>query len=624
MRSSVRSHDGFIAGAHPGSNHLVKWVALIFFGAVTPGPAEISSLDLPAPPPQAVAAEIAVERGGVVAIRLRVAGITQSAEFRIRDRPVYGKLSEPAKVDETSAVVRYRHGNGETETQDAFSYSVRSSAGLSAPAEITIRIFDPPARFVAPSEIPFGDVIVGERKALALVLENRGGGVVTGTAETGVGWRIEGDPAYRLKARERQTLTIVCEAGRAGNLSGSVTYSSEPGRVTELHGTGIVPLRVSPADLELVPAGSTGERRGALAVESCASEPLRVAVARDERLLGPDDVLLEPGGRATIELALAATDPLAYRGQVAIACRPAAGGGGVGAEPYRVNVPVRAAHLGAALRWTAAKLEFPAVETGRAVRAEGEIENLGLDRATVRLTPPDRVRVIGEPTFALAGGEKRRIGFEWTPAEKGQLRAFVGLQWDGGESRLELGGLARPGAGAAAPAVELGVRPGLPPKPGPKMVERIEIRSLTPGTLVLGWPEVAGARVADDGYRVEYRKLSLKDRKKLKIDWAPVPEIKIARERGEARATITGIEPRSVYTLRIITLGDDGRQAVSPPFQVLVPGPPGRRAPGGWPLLGGGFAVVAAGLGVFYWWWRWRRRMEEEAAADDDLPTAHL
>lgn len=221
----------------------------------------------PAPLPEPSPMEIEVPRGGPVLITLSAYSLTSPiVRFRIKRTSTAGKLGTPQLASASTATVRYQPPAGAGPDRDSFTFSVQSDAGVSAPAEVKIRITDKDPVLITPGDIEFGQVLPGQSARQVLEIQNIGGGLAQGRLETPEGWSVDGDGAYRVGPGEKQRFTITFKPAEARVYTGDITYTGNPERATDLNGAGVAPLAVATGPVQLTGAGPV--RAGAIHVEN--------------------------------------------------------------------------------------------------------------------------------------------------------------------------------------------------------------------------------------------------------------------------------------------------------------------------------------------------------------------
>ena len=242
--------------------------------------------DLPPPLPEPNPLETEVPRGGPVWITLSAYSLTSPIiRYRIRRKPEGGQagvtaqggqIGTPQMATADTAVVKYTPPAGAGPGTDSFEYEVQSDAGVSAPAEVRIKITDKDPVLVAPEAIDFGEALPGETVKRLLLLQNIGGGLVEGRIRMPEGWTVDGDAAYRLGAGAKQSFTLVFKPLEERKYTGDVEYTGNPDRATDLDGKGVGPITVTEGPVELKEAGSVRMGTIQVANRTNAARTLRV------------------------------------------------------------------------------------------------------------------------------------------------------------------------------------------------------------------------------------------------------------------------------------------------------------------------------------------------------------
>jgi len=292
----------------PASNLRPKWpgMLLLWMLLALPAIAPLQGLgkdrnpypNVPEPPPEPNPIDIEVPRsGGPVLITLSAYSLTSPIiRFRIRRPPEAGKLGIPKLVSASTAVVKYTPPAGAGPGEDSFVYAIQSYAGVSAPADVHIKITDADPILIASGDIEFGQVLPGRTVRRTLDVQNIGGGIADGAIEVPDGWTVEGDTDYHLTAGQKRTFTIVFTPTGVQNYTGDIAYSSDPDRATDLNGEGIAPLAVTTGSVALFGAPLTGT----IHVENRTDTPATFTVTPGESLLADSTIAVPAKGSADI------------------------------------------------------------------------------------------------------------------------------------------------------------------------------------------------------------------------------------------------------------------------------------------------------------------------------------
>jgi len=252
---------------------------------------------VPLPPPEANPLEVEVPRGGPVWITLSAYSLTsQITRYRIRRPTKAGKLGTPQLVTASTGRVRYTPPAGTGPGEDSFAYAVQSEAGVSAAAEVEIKITDKEPQVITPDELDYGDVLPGKSASKELVMENIGGGLAQGEVRVPEPWTVRGDAAYRLGGGEKQSFTIIFKPQVLGPFTGDVEYTGDLERATDLKGNGVAAIGVEEGPVELAQAGNI--RIGTIHVEN-RTDQARTLQVRAGPLLVVDGTINVPANGGT-------------------------------------------------------------------------------------------------------------------------------------------------------------------------------------------------------------------------------------------------------------------------------------------------------------------------------------
>ena len=332
---------------------------------------------------------------------------------------------------------------------------------------------------------------------------------------------------------------------------------------------------------------------------------------------------------------------------------------------------------------TPAELDFGVVKTGENTRATLTLENRGGGTAIGRIEPPPPWAVDGSAEYHLGHGETQSFQVVFQPpygqsyvesahvhAENGQDVRLIGSgigpvdpSADGSIRRaLPSDGIVR-ASGQSPPAASMGLPPPVavspPPVPEPAApvsaqaaaatpplpeiaatvtapplnvspplgsvdvnqasVKAVEVAAVSTSTLDLAWKTPAPA---PKSYRIELRYLSLDIGDKLRVDWRPYARVDIRPTQSQVTARISGLDPGTHQTLRVVAVDAAGRLAPPSPVVVVVM----RQASTWWhitPLKVLVFLLMICGGLMIYRRWELRQVMrsidESRAARNADL-----
>lgn len=560
-------------------------VALIVSLLLPGARAEITA-PLPVPP-QAMPLSVTVARGGRVEISLRGYGkANQQWRFKLRVQPALGRVSLPENVSLESATVLYEHGGRAVPAHDHFSYVVQSSAGVSVPAEVEIKIVDDPPLLVVPEDLDFKTVAPGSSAERGITIENRGGGVAGGALIAPENWSVRGSPQYRLDRGEQAKFALVFTPNGERAYRGELRYSSHLDRVTSLRGAGLFPLVAQPAMLVLRAAAGSAMRAGAIELENRTETPQTARITSSDGLLAPDKIELPAYRKTVVPIAAATDNPAAFRGKI------------TATTPQTSAVAeVRIEALGPILRSETKDVSLPK----NVAESEVILENAGGTRAFVQAVIPDPFALAeADRAFSLAPGEKRAVHL--SIATRGSEGARTSVAFVADQSRLEIP-IRAEGERTMAVKASLPVSNALDnrqttetpaePEVFAKIlpVQNVSVIGLTPTSADLRWraPEATPAR-----YAIEQRLLSLDAQHELKIEWTPPPDLEIRVLEKEVTATLRKLQPGSLHSLRIVSLDAQGlRSAPSPTVEFFTLAPPARSFRWLlWPLVAGLIGAV--------------------------------
>lgn len=552
----------------------LAWLPAIFFCLLLlPAPAQRKEAPGIAPPPP-VALNVKVKREGKTEIPLKIHGrANELLKFLIRTAPAHGKLSEPRKTEREAAVVVYEPPADLAITTDKFLFSVQSSAGVSAPVEVSITIIDQAPSLEIPDSIDFGTVRAGTPATKFLEITNRGGGLASGEVIVEAPWKIDGPAGYKLKAGELAIYKLIFAPTTGGTFEKVASFTSEPTRSTTLRGVAESAVAASPNPVVLRHDASDPIRSGTLELTSQTDEPRTLALKTDARLQVPAQVTLPARGKIEVPIQSAPGDVQPLESEVRIE-----------GQDLALSVAVKAAAVGPIVRANPRTIAFGNVAAGKVATAPFELENVGGSTAEVTWSIAEPFRTAQTSTLLVAG-EKRTFSLELESKTGGRFRAW--LQCKVGAQTFDVpveAQVAAPGApapgraasgttaaapGATDPAASpdpttspetpqpQNVTPAVPPdwlEDGVRPAG-VTITEIGSASALLKWP----LSLADStAFRIEARELYLGPDRKLAARWVPVGDQKVTSADGFYAAKLTGLRPATSHTVRVLPVNAQG------------------------------------------------------------------
>lgn len=499
-----------------------------------------------------------VKRGEKVEIPLRIYGRRQQTlEFTIRSQPSGGKLGEVKQIDQEVASVTYTPPEDLARTRDQFSYSVRSSAGVSAAVDVVITIVDLPPQLTVTRTLEFPRLLVGETAALDLEIVNRGGGRAEGEVEVDAPWEIVGHRNYRLGAGDRQILKLNFAPTSGGEFRGEARFSSQPDRVTELIGIAEQPIAVTPETVALHHERNDPLRSGSFEVTNNTPREQTLTLTASERLTFPRSLTL--GSRRSVSV-LVHTQP-ADVGPLEEEIR-------IEAPGLSARLPVRAGKVRPILRPRQSVINFGRVAPGTAARAVVEIENAGGTAGVVGLQVAAPF-VLEAASTAVEPGEIKQVGLALPPGDPATLQSTLVLQTENGRSELPVEariGVADPTRTSSRGGGRLmKARLAAAPRAATEVMEDDEIftrplgavgrvREVTARSVTMEWPAnlVEAAR-----FRAEMQRLS-KQGQELRIEWVNHAPFTTRTEGELIVGTINELAPGQLHIVRVVPVDAKG------------------------------------------------------------------
>ena len=497
---------------------------------------------LPAPP-QPMAQKVTVKRGGSVEIALKIYGTrAQTLSWIIREQPVGGKLSAIRATAAEAAAVTYRPPADVRVVSDHFTFSVRSSEGVSAPVEVTITITDDPPQIGAPVELDFGVILTNASAARTLEFSNSGGGIAEGTIEVGAPWKVEGGRRYKLQAGEKLVTKIGFAPERAGKFESEVKFTSQPDRAVILRGVAEDALAVNPVELLLAQDAGRPLRAASFKIRNNTEGALDVTIAASARLILKTPIHLGANEVAAVPVQTAETDVAVMDETIVL-----------NAGALTTRLPVKAKAVPGLVRASPERVIFRmGAGTERIVFAnQGGMDS----KVTLAIDPPFAVEEAG---FVLAPGMEKAVAISLPSASGGGAQAALKVGVDGGGFEIPVASVGITQAGsppvvkraktvipvtAKKVEAEISDPPTLEIGDSPATVESVVANSAT-----FRWTGTS-PKVAD--FRLFRRILSLDEAGELVSTFEPYPAFKIVQRGSSSVATVDNLLPGEVYTFRV-------------------------------------------------------------------------
>jgi hypothetical protein len=551
---------------------------------------------IPPAPPQPVEQKVTVKRGGSVDIPLKIYGTrSQTLAWIIRKPPVAGKLSSIRATGAEAAVVTYRPPADLGVVSERFTFSVRSSEGVSAPVEVSIAITDDPPQINSPGELDFGVLLVGASATKALEFSNSGGGIAEGTIEVSAPWKIEGARRYKLAAAEMLVTKIVFAPERAGKFEGEVKFTSQPDRAVIVRGIAEEPLAVAPAELTLRQDAGRPLRAASFELRNNTGAALDVAVTASPRVIVRTPLRVPPHGLVTVPVQVAESDTAALDETVVFT-----------AGEIAARLALKAKALPALVR---AQPESVIFRRGAGSTEKVVFQNVGGMEAKVTLAIGAPFAV-SEAGFSLAPGAAKEVALSLAAPVSGGSQAMlkVGAEGGGFEVPVEV-------AGSTGP--DIVIAPRRPPAPAPARVRRdgepsgtvvapsgpysATVESVSANAASFRW---SGAPAEGAQFRCLQRILTVDENGELATTFQDYSASKIAQHGSENVATVEKLEPGKSYLFRIDSVLADAATPVT--FaQIRTPSPRVRKSP---ISLVGALVILAIAAGGISIWQRSRSR----------------
>lgn len=562
------------------------------------------------PPPQPMAQKLKVERGQEIIIPLRIFGRkNQAVTFLIRKAPATGRLTGLKNTELEAAIVHYRPTDDRQVKTDRFEYAAKTTEGVSAAAVVEIEIIDQAAELVGVAEVLYPSRLVGTTETQTIELINKGGTTAEGTCEVSPPWRLDSPAEYRVEPGGRFFAKVTFMPDRTGDFLGDLRFSSQLDHPVVLRGIARSALAVQPATVGLKAELSTRVRAGVFEVTNNTAADLTLELKAGNRLRCPTELKLKPGETSPVVVRTEASDGATVQGQVVLR-----------SGDYEVSVAVVGEALPAIIRATAGTLDFGPVPLGKPTLLELELRNLGgsIGWATVTAPPPFRVP---SNKLTLAGGMSGSVPVTVESSDAGTIEQLLQIQTNNGtftiSARAVIGGsslsssapasgtqtsrTSRPAADTASESTDAPLLMTVHDFDYEGKVDAraaVRTRGITETSAAIEWhTDLTPATT----FIAERRELVMNGAD-LGVRWSRLFGFRVERQGEWTRGILDGLQAGHRYTVRIMTVKEDGlvgSMLAQTTFQTAPPAPRSKA----WRWISG-VAVVAIGAAGFLLWRR--------------------
>ncbi|NLT71978.1 MAG: hypothetical protein GXX91_14980 [Verrucomicrobiaceae bacterium] len=388
----------FLSLAFPAEAQLFKGGGL--FNKKTEAPRAQTEDEIGVPVP--VTGRVEALKGHEVQFEIRAESKTPGAtvEFLIRTFPSAGKIvslvSKP--YERNKAIVTYYADPSSSATSDAFAFAVRYRGGrYSAEMRYDIDLVDLKTEIQVPSEVDFGEVVIGSEAVREITIRNLGNGSMERQVFLAAPWHLlePSDGKVSLGPRGARVLKVAFRPELTGETSYFLSVSRSKEGTTKLLGKGAEPFAVVGEALELTLDAESGERRGEIELLNSGTKAVKVEARASTRLQHSLDegYLLAPGKTTGIPVALGATDTAPFDGTVQFFLE---NGYSKSARVFAPVVPARI-EVKVANAISSEVINFGKVEAGRSTERGLIVTNRGGVGVPLEFHIPEPFRLLTNP-----------------------------------------------------------------------------------------------------------------------------------------------------------------------------------------------------------------------------------
>lgn len=488
-------------------------------------------------------------------------------QFLIRSQPSAGHLGPIRQLADDQAVVTYYHDAESPLTSDSFRYAVQAiDSPVSASAEVSIQIIEPPPRPRLPETIDLGKVAIGGEVLVEVQIRNPGGpGVVT--PEITGPFEIAPGGGVQLPAGRPASLQLSFRPHKAGKYNGQLRLKGVSGQASQIRAEAYSPIVTKPARIQLLASGKPPKRSADFVVENISDDYLEIDWEAPPGIVAPDPVVMAPGAFAPLHLVEDGSTPGGIEGDLIADTRA-----------FHISIPLSALPLPAELSVQPGEIELVRDESG-ALAGHLTISNSGGMAASFAATLPGEF-VLSPPaanTVIPAGSAqdftvKLREG-ESVPADSTAIirsgRQVIEIPVLTGQvESTEPGGpemrdfpparsdsAASGGGQTSADTPESKQAPALPTPP-PFLPTGLRLASVAEDRVSLTWDDPDWPL---EDVVIQCRQIDPAKDGQEAIQWVPWPSTAMSESSGKPLATILQLPRNSVWSMRLAIKRSDGQ-----------------------------------------------------------------
>ena len=542
--------------------------------------------------PVATPVTVNVNRGEDLLIKLTASmkGSGGNFEFSIFEKPRNGQIVVQSLTG-PFALVRYVSDPSSSSGIDQFRFRARSQNGkYSAPATVQINVLDDPLRLKVTEALDFGEVVVGQVRALELGVSNVSKYPLKGTfifpkefsleikkdnftigPEQSAQFRVKYNPEKVVGSFERKLFI------KGEGISSSIL----------LRGASVSAFKIKKKKISLEYSNESFLRSAEIFIENVSDSDIELELTDidSDFIVRPNSVVLGEKESKKVIVEALNDNPSGISGSITVSSQFDAQKIELKSPPLPHRVIVNGGKN---------TIRINPVQ-GSPVKFEFEIENIGGGSVGATVNVPEGFRRLdGEGGVELGVKEGRTIQIEYDSKKEGPIHDYINVRWSGNVQNLIVKGDVSVRPGKQAPKNELsgsakGVKRdvlSVNPDDYPFVktiekqrefdnelprIEEITLKDKGKGSLVLGWEVPKALAGIDLGYVVETRVHRYDDESKsISFEWLELgPEYLMVNTNGpNVEAEVKGLSPDGKYTFRVFRQSKNGE--VSPgsvPFQ---------------------------------------------------------
>jgi hypothetical protein len=503
------------------------------------------------PSPQPVVASAYV--GERTAIDLSLRGrIEDPVTIIIRQKPQFGLISEPERVNRKTWRVWYSVPSGSGENLDSFSYAAQSvDSPVSVAAQVQVSIIRRPAQLVFSDSLDFGSVPVGDTLVKEIDIQNSGGKTAVISPVLRPPWKLVDAIPIQIKAGETKKIRVAFSPDSSGEFAGKLALENDTKRAMKLNGSSQNPLQL-PSEAILFTSKKRDNPEASVLFTNPTDTPRHLVFQWPKFLQAPSHITIDPRSSMEIPIRLKAIPSFSWDGSVPFSSGSFEGSLAVVVEaaPPRIELdPSTIRDLG----------ELP---LGTSANATLVLRNSGGRAVRLTMDVPKGIKVMPSPRgLLLEPGNALAFEAVVTPPQSGTFDFLLPVHSD--SAPLGAFGI-RVSARAAQPVESLltiSPTPDVPKKPDSPLadippVDECALVESKPHSITISWKLTS---TDTERFFIERREIKSGADGQVKTEWKPWVGADVQISGDTAIAHFRKLPPGTFWNIRITGIDSKGQ-----------------------------------------------------------------